>query len=155
MSQKKGNFIIKGAAGTVKLGGLVVLTNSAPQARWRDVTDVMLHTDSAGVLATLTRDFIALECTYRIIPGKGDAPATIASKAAAAAAVTGIRKGDQFISTGFDLPELNCADATKAIIMDIGGDQAEGAEGGVDVTVRKFTTTAGTVIDLTGAWANL
>jgi hypothetical protein len=152
MSQKKGNFVIKNASGTAKLAGLATLTNDTPNARWKDITDIAEHKDSAGIPRTLTRDYKCYELTYRITPGVGSG---LASKAATVAAVTGVQKGDQFISTNFDLPELNVADADKAIIFDIGGDQAEGQLGGIDVTVRKYTDLAGTVIDFTSAWASI
>ncbi len=149
---KKGNFVIKHSAGTQQLAGKATLTNSAPSAGWKDVTNVMEHNDALGVPRTLTKDYNCFEITYRITPGVGE---LLASTAAAALAISGIVRGDSFIATNFVQTDLNCAAGDKAIVWEIGGNSAEGALGGVDVTVRKYTDTAGAAIDFTANWAAL
>ncbi len=148
----KGNFVIKHSAGTTKLAGLAVLTNSAASAGWRDVTEVMEHKDALGVPRSLTKDYNCFELTYRIVPGIGE---LLASTAAAATAISAVKRGDAFISTLFTQSDLNCAAGDKAIVWEIGGQSAEGQLAGVDVTVRKWTDTAGAAIDFTAAWATL
>lgn len=154
--QKKGNFIVLNAAGKVQFAALAELTNDTPSMGWRDVTAITVHNDSSGVPRTWTKNFQCLELTVKVTPGVGSA---LADKAAVLAAVASIRKGMAWVSSSYDLPELNCAAGDKAVIEEVSGNQNEGQIASFDLTIRKYlefnvdgTTTA---IDFTGAWASI
>lgn len=152
MSDKKGNFVIKHSKGTAKLAGLATLTDDTMSQSQSDISPIAEHNDASGVLRTVVRDMIIDEMTCRITPGIGSG---LADKAATAAAIAAVRKFDQFISSGFDFADLNWPDADKAIVYAITRTQAEGALGEATVTVRRYKTNAGVVIDFTGAWATI
>ena len=149
---KKGAFVIKNSEGTVALNGLATLTNDVMNAGWRDVTEIMQHKDAGNVLRTMTKDMNVFQCQLTLTPGIGSA---LANQAAVAAAIASLRKGMQIITGAFEDADFIIADASKAIITDIGKTLSQGNLMSVDVTVEYYTDTAGTVIDFTGAWASL
>jgi hypothetical protein len=152
MSQKKGAFLIKNSEGTVAINGLTTLTNDVIQLGWRDITEIFMHNDAGNVPRALTKDYNAFELTGTIQPGIGSA---LADQAAVKAAVASLRRGMQVILGAFEDSDFVVPDADKAILWEVGKDLSQGGIFAVSITLRKFTTTAGVVIDFTGAWADL
>jgi hypothetical protein len=149
---KKGFFIIKNSEGSVTLQGLAALVNDAMNAGFSDTTEITEHRDAGNVTRTLTKDFNTFQMTVRLTPGVGSA---FADQAAVKAAIATIRKGDTFVTSGFEDADLNWASGDKAIVWEIGKTLSVGESMSVDVTARKFTDTAAAAIDFTAAWATL
>jgi len=150
MSQKKGNFVIKNSAGSVKLAGLAALVNGAGSASFSDNTNIAVHNDAAGVPRAITKDYNEFSLPFDLTPGIGG---DLGSVAAVAAAVDGIRLGDQIIVSGFSHNDINLPDSAKAVITSYTVSQSEGALSKVSVTATRRTDLSGNAIDFTGAWA--
>lgn len=152
MAQKKGNFVIKNAEGSVALQGAAALVNDIDNIDWSDATEITEHRDAGNVPRTLTKDFNEERLTLRLTPGPGYA---FADQAALKAAVASLAKCGQIITSGFEEAQCNWADAAKAIIWEVGKTLARGELMSVNITARKLSTTAGAAIDFTGNWADL
>jgi hypothetical protein len=152
MSQKKGNYVIKNAEGSVVLQGLAALVNDVNNIDWNDATEITEHRDAGNVPRTLTKDFNEERLTLRLIVGVGYA---FSDQAALKAAIASLAKCGQIITSGFEDAQCNWADAAKAIIWEVGKTLAQGELMAVNITARKLSTTAAAAIDFTGAWADL
>lgn len=153
MAQKKGAFVIRNSEGVVTLAGIATsLTNDAMSAGYSDATEIFEHKDAGGVLRTLTKDFNDYRITLRLTPGVGGAHA---DQAAVKATIAAIARGDSIVTSGFEDDQFNWDSSAKGIIWEVGKTLTMGDLMSVDITARKMTTTGGTAIDFTGAWASL
>lgn len=157
MAYKKGKFVIKNAQGLVTLAGdaTSIFNDSNNSASVSLSSPTQVHMDSAGTPATVTRDYIERTFEFDLTPGVGGttAGAGFASLAALQTAFVIPDEFSQFISSGFDLTDLNLADAAKAVV--ITASETVTAEGlaGLRVTVKTYKKADGTVVDFTAAWA--
>ena len=152
MPQYKGYAVIKNAEGTLQFNGLATLTNDTNSITWEDATEIFQHRDAGNVLRTLTKDMNVFRLQVGFTPGVGS---NLANQTAVKNAVAGIRKGMQFISGSFEDTDFIVPDADKAIVVDIRKRLAGGELMGIDVTLEKYTDTAGVVLNFPGAWADL
>lgn len=158
MSLKKGNFIIRNAAGTVKLAGLATLTNDQTSAAFSDDTEVAEHRDALNVPRTFTSDFRQYTMRLTLIPGVGSG---LADKATVLAAIAGLRKMDAFESASFEDGDLNWASTKYAFIQEVGKTLSQGNDMSVDVTVKRIVSIAesgGTVTETPinyGSWTQI
>lgn len=152
MSQSKGKFVIKNAAGVVTLAGVATHTNSTMSATASDATELTEHKDAQGLPQALTKDFNAYNLDLDLTPGIGGAYGTFAAMAADAVLQL---KGAAIITSGFANASLNWPEAYKATIREISVSQTNEGLGTLKVTARRIADTAGSAVDFTGAWQNL
>jgi hypothetical protein len=162
-TQYKGNFIIMNAAGTVLLAGRANLfTNSTPSAAVSDVSPVVEHEDSTGIIRTLTRNKTAYEMTLTLTPGIGGKAGgtNFASLSELKTAADLVPLGSTIITEGFPIEALNWT-AAKAYKGRITASSVNASGNGplsMNVTARRECSVSGsteTPIDFTGAWADL
>jgi len=146
---KKGNFVIKNSEGSVAIAGLAAFVNSSNSASVSDASPFEVHMDAGGVPRTVTRNYFEYRMELDLTPGVGGSFATLADLKTAFVLSL---KGSQIITSGFDLSDLNWADAVKAIIEDISIQQSQEGLSTLRVTAVKRTDNAGNVIDFTAAW---
>ena len=153
MAQKKGNFIIRNAAGSVVLAGLAALVNNTGSADFNDATQINDEKDALGVTRTLTKDQEEHTLDLDLTPGIG---ADLGSKAAVLAAIAGLRKGMSITTSGFDDGDFNWSSNSYGILMSVGKAAKSGASLTVKVQARRILDLAtSTYIDFTGAWATI
>lgn len=153
MSQAKGQFTVKNAAGTVVFTGVAATyINSNNSVGLTDNTPLELKKDSAGVPRQITKDYHEYQMDLDLTPGIGG---TFASRAALLTAFRLQAKGSSFTCSGFDLTDMNWDSTLKAVVWDCSMNAAQEAHGTLRVTVKRWTDLAGTPIDFTGAWAAL
>lgn len=149
MSEKKGNFIIRNAAGTVVLAGSATFLNSNNSAGFTDLTALEVHKDSAGTPRVITRDYLEYQLDLDLTPGVGG---TFASKAALQTAFAAVEKGSTITTSGFDLADLNWDSSKKGIVFDSSVSASNGQNATLKVQARRMATLDGTPIDFTGVW---
>lgn len=158
MSLKKGNFIIRNAAGTVKFAGIAVLTNDQTSAAFSDDTEIAEHRDAANVPRTFTSDFRQYTMRLTLIPGVGSG---LADKATTLAAIAALKKMDAFESASFEDADFNWATAKYGFIQEVGKTLSQGNDMSVDVTVKRIVSIAeagGAVTETPinyGAWTQI
>ena len=158
MAYKKGNFIIRNAQGLVTLAGdaTSIFNDSANSASASLSSPVQTHMDSAGNPATVTRDYVERTYEFELTPGVGGTTggSGFSSLAALQTAFVLPDEFSQFISSGFDVTDLNLADAAKAVVTAASATVTAEGNAGLRVTVKTFKKADNsTVINFTAAWA--
>lgn len=157
MAYKKGQFIIRNAQGVVTLAGdaTSIFSDSNNSASASLSSPVQVHMSSAGTPASVTRDYIERSFEFELTPGVGGTTSgtAFASLAALQTAFVLPDEFSQFISSGFDLADLNLADAAKAVVLTASATVTAEGNAGLRVSVKTYKNAAGTVVDFTGAWA--
>jgi hypothetical protein len=163
MSQKKGNFVIKNNVGLVVLAGVAAAAflNSNNSTSVTDDSPIDMHKDSAGIPATLTKDYQSRTMELDLTPGIGGqstagVPGVFASKAALQAAFVLPVRGNLFSSSGFDHADMNWPVTNFGIIWEASIQNSSDGLSTMRVTVKYFVKNDGvTFIDFSGAWADI
>lgn len=159
MAYKKGQFIIRNAQGIVTLAGdaTSIFNDSNNSASVSLSTPTQMHMDSSGTPAAVTRDYVERTYEFELTPGiggtGGGSPAAFANLAALQTAFVLPDDYSQFISSGFDVTDLNLADAAKAVVTAASATVTAEGNAGLRVTVKTFKKADGTtVVNFTGSW---